>query len=263
MIAALGLVNSRLTLIGNDSHQFAESSKVDLESKLLTPGQVADLTTDINPAASIGAQFAVLDLNRHLNNSAEGGLGVNMGGMLTFIDVVGTVVVPGGPAAQVTSLTPATNDGTLTVSVDYTITGTASSASWFLDNLGGTCTGTVPFAAGAHTVAFTPATLSSGACGPLWLTGNHVLWIQPFSGAAPGSASGDSFTLALQGPSVFGAQRRPAVHQPDDCLQQGGRQPTRRSQRDPCRIGAAIAPRLHPRSGRGLPLRACPQLSGT
>ena len=370
---ALGLVNSRLTLIGDDSHQIAESNKVDLESKLLTPGQVADVTTLIDPTAPVGAQFALLDLDRHLNNSGEGGIG----GMLTFIDVVAppilvgnplidrayatdfppeqiggldavlvvlddalpagtlqsfetwnqataggspnpsateqfrayvlrptgtlneydvvyesavqTVPAPavagvseifsvpagvavqagdhiayfgsgvpvditpagtdsliyptlaapangdtitlgsptypfypqartysfratvaaapaaGAPAAKVTSLTPPTNDNTITVSVDYTITGSAGSASWFLDSLGGPCTGSVPAGAGPHTVTLTPAVLSLGACGPTWITGDHVLWIQP----AAGSASGGVFTLAKEGPSVFALSTDP------------------------------------------------------
>ncbi len=202
---ALGLINSRLTLIGDDSHQIAESNKVDLESKLLTPGQVVDVTTMIDPTAPVGAQFAMLDLDRHLNNSGEAGIG----GMLTFIDVVGTPVASGAPAAKVTSLTPPTNDGTVTVSVDYEITGTATSASWFLDNLGGTCTGIVPEGAGPHTVTLTPAVLSAGVCGPLWMTGDHVLWIRPVDGASIGSASGGVFTLAKDGPSVFALSTDP------------------------------------------------------
>ena len=42
-----------------------------VESKLLTPGQVADITTLVDPSATVGHQFAMLDLDRHLNNSAE------------------------------------------------------------------------------------------------------------------------------------------------------------------------------------------------
>ena len=202
---ALGLVNSRLTLIGDDSHDLAESNRVDLESKLLTPGQVADVTTMVDPAAPVGAQFALLDLNRHLNNSGEGG----MGGMLTFIDVVGTPVAAGAPAAHVTALTPSTNDGTVTVSVTYTITGTATTAQWFLDDLGGTCTGTVAATAGPNTELLAPAILSVVVCGPKWTTGDHVLWIQPADGTTVGSASGGVFTLALQGPSVSGLSTDP------------------------------------------------------
>ncbi len=202
---ALGLLNSRMMLLANDSHKLAESNKVDLETQLLTPGEVADLTTLVDPGASVGDQFALLDLDRHINNSGEAGIG----GMLTFVDVVGTGVAAGGPGAQVTSLTPATNDGSESVSVDYTITGSATSANWYLDDLGGPCTGSVSSATGANTMTFTPTTLSAGPCGPLWVTGDHVLWIQPFDGVTPGSAGGDAFTLALQGPSVFGLTTDP------------------------------------------------------
>ena len=52
---ALGLLNSRMTLIGDDSQQLQASRQVDLESQLLTPGQVADLTTLIDPSAPVGA----------------------------------------------------------------------------------------------------------------------------------------------------------------------------------------------------------------
>ncbi len=366
---ALGLVNSRLKLLADDSHKLAESNIVDLESKLLTPGEVADLTTLVDPSAPVGSQFALLDLDRHLNNSSEAGIG----GMLTFIDVVagpilvgnplidrayatdfppeqiggldavlvvlddalpaGTLQsfetwnqataagspnpsagekfrayvlrptgtlneydvvyesavqtvpapavagvseifsVPAGvavqagdhiayfgsgvpvditalgtdsliyptlaapangdtitldsptypiypqartysfratvasapaaspPAANVTSLTPPTNDGTSDVSVTYTITGSPASASWFLDDLGGTCTGGVPATSGTVVLSFT----TLAACGTQWVTGEHVLWIQPLGG----SASGGAFTLALQGPTVFALSTDP------------------------------------------------------
>ena len=198
---ALGLVNSRMTLIGDDSQQLPASHQVNLESQLLTAGQVADLTTLIDPSAPVGAQFPVLDLDRNLNNGYEPTVVTpNPGGNLTFIAVVGTPVPAGAPSARVTSLTPATDDGTADVTVGYTVTGTSTSVSWYLDDLGGLCGGTTT----ASPQTLTIAMLSTPACAPHWHTGDHVIWIQPVDGATVGSAGGDVFTLALEGPTVSG-----------------------------------------------------------
>ncbi len=192
---ALGLVNSRMTLIGDDSHQFDEMHRADIESQLLTPGQAADLTTVVDGRASDGDQIALLDLDRSLVNGTES----QVGGMLTFIDVIGTPAAPGSPVAKVSTLTPATNDGTTDMTIDYDIIDPAGSAVWYLDDLGGPCTGPAP-AAATNSLVLHPSDFSGAGCAGAWITGQHVLWIQP-SGGVP---SGAPFMLALHGPTVFG-----------------------------------------------------------
>jgi hypothetical protein len=195
---ALGLVNGRMKVIADDSHpvvdpttQLVDPNRFgDVESKLLTAGQVTDLTTLVAPSAHAGDQIPVLDLQRHLNNSDQT---AGLGGMVTFIDVVSPAVVPGGPVAKITSVTPAVNDGSDDEVVGYTLS--AGAANWFIDDINGPCTG----AAGGSPLTLTFGMLSGGACAPYWTTGDHVVWIVP---TTPGSPAGDVYTLALQGPSV-------------------------------------------------------------
>ena len=194
---ALGLLNLRMNVIGNDSHAIDSNVQASVESKLLTPGQVADVTTIVDPSATIGTQFAVLDLSRHLNNSGEAGVG----GALTFIDVVSGPAPAGNSVAKVTGLSPATNDGSTgnDITVDVTFSGGTTSAAWFLDTIDGA--GHAITAADGSAVVTVPIAdvLGDGA-----LTGDHVLWIQPYGpGIVAGTASGDVFTLAREGPSAF------------------------------------------------------------
>ncbi|MEP6658695.1 MAG: hypothetical protein ABJD24_02125 [Acidimicrobiales bacterium] len=192
---SLGLLNLRMTVVGDDSQQVTSNHQTGtIESKLLTPGQVADVTTIVDPSSTVGKQFPVLDLSRHLNNSADS----SVGGMLTFIDVVAGPAPAGGSVARVTDLSPATNDGTQDVAVDVTFSGGPDSAAWFLDTIDGVGH---PFAAGDGSTTVT-IPISDVLAEPGALTGDHVIWIQPYTGAAAGTPSGDVFTLAKEGPSI-------------------------------------------------------------
>jgi hypothetical protein len=212
---AVGLLNLRMDVIGDDSHKIYAPHTPDVESKLLTPGQVADVHTLVDPAATLGTQFPVLDLSRHLNNGAD----VSVGGMLTFIDVVASGYTdPGAPVAKSVKLADATlaDDGlgNFPVTVDYTIERTTTSAAWFLDDVGGPCTGDLApdSGVGAHTNVTVTIPVGTAGCGPLWTNGDHVMWIQPSNSAllAPaGTASGDVFTLALVGPTISGLSTDP------------------------------------------------------
>ena len=192
---SLGLLNLRMMVIGDDSHRVTSNHQTGtIESKLLTPGQVADVTTIVDPSSTVGTQFPVLDLSRHLNNSAD----PSIGGMLTFIDVVAGPAPVGGSVAKVTDLSPATNDGTQDVAVDVTFSGGTDSAAWYLDTIDGAGH---PFAAGDGSTTVT-IPIADVLAEPGALTGDHVIWIQPYTGAAAGTPSGDVFTLAKEGPSI-------------------------------------------------------------
>jgi hypothetical protein len=211
---AFGLLNARMDVIGDDSHKILFEHTPDVESKLLTPGQVADVHTLVDPSATVGKQFPMLDLSRHLNNGTDAGVG----GMLTFIDVVtSTYVNPGAPVAKSVKLADATvaYDGTVPfgLTVDYTIERTTTSAAWYLDEVGGPCSGTLTgFAPATYTGVTVTIPVTSAGCGPLWTNGDHVLWIQPSNSALAtpaGTASGDVFTLALVGPTISGLSTDP------------------------------------------------------
>ena len=51
----------RMNVIGDGSHQvLSAANHSSVESKLLTPGQVADVTATVDPSSDPGTQFAVL-----------------------------------------------------------------------------------------------------------------------------------------------------------------------------------------------------------
>jgi hypothetical protein len=197
---SIGLVNARMTLIGNDSHELDDPALV--ESQLLTPGQVSDLTTVVDPAAPLGSRFPIVEMGRHLNNGNEGGVG----GMLTFIDVVsGPPGAGSGPVAKATAVSPATNDGSTgnDESIDVTFTGGPDSAKWFLDKIAGTGHALDSTADGTHVIPI------ADILGEMPMTGDHIIWVVPYLGTTAGVPSGEVFTLALNGPTFGGLQVDP------------------------------------------------------
>ncbi len=241
---ALGLLNARLNLRAIDSHKVDEEpATVDLESQLLTPGQVVDLSTQIDVAAPAGTQFPVLDLDRELTNGSQPGIG----GMLAFIDVLGTPPPASNAVATVTDLTPATNDGTSDgtndITVSVTFSGGTTSAVWYVDSSPTTHNLSTVTGDGATTVTVPIATvIADGA-----VTGDHIIWILPSGSSGPGTKSGGAFTLALEGPSVFGL----SVDPPFANLSLNKVDGTFRHHRH--RFGSAVAPRLPDRLRRVVP----------
>src|ERR1700682_1262051 len=229
--ADLGLRDHEMGILGAQQKILATDSRLltnplFVHTNFLTSGQVADSFVDVNPGLEPLSQLPVYDAGLHLHNDANPGFG----GMLTYIEViarVGLPGVPGGPVTTNVTVSPRTNDGTQPETVTGTITpqvGVVTDAQWFMDDIG-TCTSPLghhftPSPLGTFSFTINPADLlaaiSAAGHTP---DGDHIIWVQgmdnlPRVATAPpcsqwGDASGDTFSLNVTGPLVFAVTLHP------------------------------------------------------
>ncbi|HEY4888279.1 MAG TPA: hypothetical protein VIJ58_06835, partial [Candidatus Dormibacteraeota bacterium] len=128
------IANERQTILADDSYVL--TNPVDVATKWLNPGQVSDSFVTIDPSFPPYTHVPVYDAGLHLSNGADSGLG----GMFTYLDVVGGLAGnPNGPVTTV-SVNPPNNSGIEDLTVSGTMTSgagtTLTDAEWFLDNPG-------------------------------------------------------------------------------------------------------------------------------
>ncbi len=179
----------------------------------LNPGETTDTLSLVDPAATVGQSYPLMDAGLHLNNSGAAGLG----GMLSMITVTtGPAGSPNGPSVEV-HVAPQDYDGNAiagtggvglqirgraTAKAGHTL-GASNDAEWFLDQIGDPGTG-FAFTYGS-TGYLNPDVMAGDLNAALALTGaqngDHVIWVRAKDANGTwGLPSGDSVTVNLDGP---------------------------------------------------------------
>lgn len=143
-------------------------------AETLAPGQTGDAIVTI-PAVTTSSKFAVYEGNLALHNN---GADNTFGGMLTFV-TAGTGAAATGPTASALALTPNPTNGSVSVALSASITGSASTvtaAEYFVDTTGTAGAGLAMSGAfGSATVPVT-ASLSTAQLASL-ASGNHTIYV--------------------------------------------------------------------------------------
>lgn len=207
---SLGILGLSYSVISIDGKPFAKPHSA--TSETLGAGQTADILVGVPASAVADQKYAVYDSSlRLINNNAR------FGGMLTFINVVGSTGSGDttGPAASALSLAPNPSDGSSLVTFNATFSDVTTGgnvvdgAEYFIDTAGAGGTGTAMTASDsafdsvteAVTTVIDPSSIASGS---------HNVYIHGHDSAGNwGPFISIALVLDKTGPSVSGLVATP------------------------------------------------------
>ena len=170
---SIGLLGLRQRVLATDGKGLVHPYAVVAET--IPAGTTLDTLTTIPAAAPAGSRYALYNAALHLDNSgardsASNTAQVRLGGMLAFLTVAGSGGAAGAASNNVT-LTPATTNGSVPVSLTATI-GAAGDpaiigAEYFVDSVGASATGcAITTGLGPAPATVSATILTTGASAP-------------------------------------------------------------------------------------------------